>query len=325
MYHSVEEFLMTRSRPLCLLVLGIGLTTADSRTGGALMAQTSDARIRADHTTAIVLGVGTPAISAERSGTSVGIISGGWIYLFDAGAGVERRLFEAGKELAASGVKELGPVFLTHLHVDHTIGLAALYRYHQFDPSDPSMVLRVQGDSTLAVYGPSGIRELMDHLAGAFSPSAPGAGGGPGPEPKVQVHVVPRDGGEIYMDPRIIVTAFGVVHKGPGPWYGYRIQTPDRVIVISGDTRPTDALVDACNGCDILFHEVHGITYDPQKDPTALGHTSAAELGVIARRANPKLLVLYHQAPRDSKDDLISEIGKSFKGRVVYARDLNVF
>ena len=156
---------MTRSRRLCVLVLGIAFTTVAYRIGGALLAQTAlvaqtaDAGIRADHTAAIVLGVGTPAIAADRSGTSVGIISGERIYLFDAGAGVERRLFEAGKELVTSGVKKLGPVFLTHLHVDHTIGLAALYRYHEFDPSNPSMVLRVQGDSALAVYGPSGIRE----------------------------------------------------------------------------------------------------------------------------------------------------------------------
>jgi len=124
-----------------------------------------------------------------------------------------------------------------------------------------------------------------------------------------------------------VVTAFGVLHKGLGPWFGYRIQTPDRVIVISGDTRPTDAVVDACNGCDILFHEVHSIAFGPEGPVggAAAGHTSAAELGVIARRANPKLLVLYHQAYGDSKDDLISEIHKSFKGQVVYARDLDAF
>jgi ribonuclease BN (tRNA processing enzyme) len=318
---------MIRSLLLLLLVIEIGLMTTAPRTGGALVAQTTGAGVRANHTTAIVLGVGTPSITAERSGTSIGIVNGGWLYLFDAGAGVERRIFEAGKELVASGVKELGPVFITHLHVDHTIGLAALYRYHDFDPSDPSRVLRVNGNKTLTVYGPSGIRELMDHLAAAFSPRAPGAAGGPGAEPQVQTNAVPRDGGEIYRDPQVIVTAFGVIHKGDGPWYGYRIQTPDRLIVISGDTRPTDAIVEACNGCDILFHEVFGVAFGPQGPVGGgqAGHTSAAELGEIARRANPKLLVLYHQAFGYSKDDLISEIGKSFKGKVVYARDLDVF
>jgi ribonuclease BN (tRNA processing enzyme) len=275
---------------------------------------------------AIVLRVGTPTITVDRSGTSIGIISGGTLYLFDAGAGVERRIFEAGKELVASGVKELGPVFITHLHVDHTIGLAALYRYHNFDPSDPTRVLNF-GDSTFTVYGPPGIREVMDHLAGAFSPSAPGARGGPGREPTIQTRVVPAEGGEVHKDSRITVTAFNVIHKGTGPWFGYRIQTPDRVIVISGDTRPADAVVKACSGCDILFHEVHGVAYGPEGPVGggAEGHTSAAELGEIARRANPKLLVLYHQGFGDTKAALITEISKSFKGPVVYARDLDIF
>jgi len=315
---------MTRYLRCTALLIGIGCAAAQLRPGVA--AQTA-APINANSTTAIVLGVGTPTITAERSGTSIGIISRGWIYLFDAGAGVERRVFEAGKELTARGVKELGPVFITHLHVDHTIGLAALYRYHDFDPSDPSRVLRVDGNKTLTVYGPSGIRELMDHLAAAFSPRAPGAGGGPGAEPQVQTNVVPLAGGEIYKDPQVIVTAFSVIHKGAGPWYGYRIQTPDRLIVISGDTRPTDAIVKACNGCDILFHEVSAVAFGPQGPAggAQAGHTSAAELGEIAKRANPKLLVLYHQAFGYSKDELIREIAKSFKGKVVYASDLDTF
>jgi len=316
---------MTKSRRVRLLVIAIALIAA-ATAERALMAQIPDSGVREGHTTAIVLGVGTPTITAERSGTSIGIISGGWIYLFDAGAGVERRIFEAGEQLVASGVKDLGPVFITHLHVDHTIGLAALYRYHQFVPSNPTAVLGVQGDGALTVYGPPGIRELMEHLDGAFSPRAPGARDGPGRQPIIQTHVVPGEGGEIYKDSRITVTAFNVIHKGTPPWFGYRIQTPDRVIVISGDTRPTDAVVNACNGCDILFHEVHGVAYGPEGPVgAAMGHTSAAELGEIARRANPKLLVLYHQGYGDSKEDLISEISKSFKGRVVYARDLDMF
>jgi ribonuclease Z len=39
--------------------------------------------------------------------------------------------------------------------------------------------------------------------------------------------------------------------------YGYRFDTPDRSIVISGDTNPTQATIDACRGCDVLIHEVH--------------------------------------------------------------------
>jgi ribonuclease BN (tRNA processing enzyme) len=311
---------MTRSVRYAGLILS-ACVAAQGRPGIA-------APISATATTAIVLGVGSPELTAGTSGTSIGIISGGWIYLFDAGAGVERRMFEAGKELVARGVKELGPVFITHLHVDHTIGLAALYRYHQFNPSDPSKVLTIVGNRVLTVYGPPGVRELMDHVVAAFGPDGPGTSGGPPGSTQVQTRVVSRDGGEIYQDARIRVSAFAVRHKGAGPWFGYRIQTPDRVIVISGDTRPTTTVVDACNGCDILFHEVFSVAFGPNGPVggMAMGHTSAAELGEIARRANPKLLVLYHQVNSGSTDhDLIAEIGKSFKGKVVSSRDLDVF
>jgi ribonuclease Z len=39
--------------------------------------------------------------------------------------------------------------------------------------------------------------------------------------------------------------------------YCYRFDTPDRSIVISGDTKPSLATIDACNGCDVLIHEAH--------------------------------------------------------------------
>ena len=77
-----------------------------------------------------MLGVGTPNINATRSGTSIGIVAGGVLYLFDAGAGVERRLMEAGPKLAALRVGKLGPLFLTHLDPDHTLGLAGLLYYN---------------------------------------------------------------------------------------------------------------------------------------------------------------------------------------------------
>jgi ribonuclease BN (tRNA processing enzyme) len=56
------------------------------------------------------------------------------------------------------------------------------------------------------------------------------------------------------------------------------------------------------------------------------GHTSATELGEVARKANPKLLVLYHQGYRGESDaDLIGRIGAGFKGRILSARDLDVY
>jgi ribonuclease BN (tRNA processing enzyme) len=95
--------------------------------------------------------------------------------------------------------------------------------------------------------------------------------------------------------------------------------------VISGDTSPVDAVVDVCNGCDLLFHEVFGLAFGP-KGPTgdAQGHTSAEELGQIARRARPKHLVIYHDVNVPEKDGR-DAIAKSFNGKVTFANDLDVF
>ena len=115
----------------------------------------------------------------------------------------------------------------------------------------------------------------------------------------VDVHEIKP--GVIYKDENVTVTAIGVKHGSWDESLGYRFQTPDRVIVISGDTSPADSIVQACNGCDLPLHEVY--TQDPQHPMSAAWqtyfaafHTSTAELaGPIATRAKPKLLVLYHQ------------------------------
>jgi len=127
------------------------------------------------------------------------------------------------------------------------------------------------------------------------------------------------------------VIAFAVEH---GSWehaYGYRFETPDRTIVISGDTAPTDAVVEACNGCDVLVHEVYckaGLdqgsavwqSYHPAH------HTSSIELARIAEKARPKLLVLYHLLFLGcSEQQLLNEVRREYRGRVALGRDLAVY
>lgn len=266
----------------------------------------------------IVLGVGSPAINSERAGTGIAIAAGGTLYVFDAGPGVLRRLMEAQPKLAGWKVRQFGPLFLTHLHMDHTLDVPALYRYHLFAPDFGRYGQLVGGGESFTVYGPPKVDEFMNHVKAAFG--APAA-------PQIDTHVwSPSE--PPYRDSNVTVKAFRVQHKGEsiiGPAVGYRIELPDRVIVISGDTRPVDATVEACNGCDILFHEVFGLAFGPE-GPTgnAEGHTSAAELGELARRAKPKLLVLYHTLG-DSPDRLIARIKSTFGGPVRAARDLDEF
>jgi ribonuclease BN (tRNA processing enzyme) len=99
--------------------------------------------------------------------------------------------------------------------------------------------------------------------------------------------------------------------------------------VISGDTRASDAVVNACNGCDLLLHEVYSAERFTTRPPEwqayhAKAHTSTTELAALATRAKPKQLVLYHQLYWGTTDDaLVAEVVRAgFTGRVLSARDL---
>jgi ribonuclease BN (tRNA processing enzyme) len=100
--------------------------------------------------------------------------------------------------------------------------------------------------------------------------------------------------------------------------------------VISGDCGPSDAIVQACNGCDLLLHEVYSVA--GFKKRTSMWqkyhsnfHTSSVELGAIANKAKPKLLVLYHQLVWTSNEaELMQELQSVYMGPVKYGADLDV-
>ncbi len=97
------------------------------------------------------------------------------------------------------------------------------------------------------------------------------------------------------------------------------------MIVLSGDTSPSDAVVNACNGCDVLLHAV----YDGEN--TLAGsdlayftrfHTNARQLGELAERAHPRMLILYHQLFMGKRpDDLVRQVAATFRGPVKSARE----
>jgi ribonuclease Z len=128
----------------------------------------------------------------------------------------------------------------------------------------------------------------------------------------------------LFEDANLTVKAFEVPHGNGEHALVYRIDAPDRSIVISLDTSPGEALVNACNGCDVLLHEIGDPTMGPGPEYMAQFHTSPAELGDIANRAKPKLLLLYHSAVH-SQTDALREIGNGFHGPAIFVHDLDVF
>jgi ribonuclease BN (tRNA processing enzyme) len=136
--------------------------------------------------------------------------------------------------------------------------------------------------------------------------------------------------GLIHEDQNVSVEAFPVDH-GSWPAFGFKFHTPDRTIVISGDTAPTECCVEASRGCDVLIHEVYstaGFERYPlvwQKYHSSV-HTSSRELAEMASEARPGLLILYHQLFNGvTEEELLAEVQERYEGKVVSGRDLDVY
>jgi ribonuclease BN (tRNA processing enzyme) len=151
------------------------------------------------------------------------------------------------------------------------------------------------------------------------------------------IHAHEIEAGLFYTDRNVRVTAFRVRHAGLENAFGFRVETPDRTIVFSGDTAPTQSLLDNCHGCDVLIHEAYShATYDKVAPKWQAyrreNHTSSTELAELATRVRPGLLVLTHRvnigaamALPDPEDMLLQEVRRRYKGEVVTAHDLDVF
>ena len=270
----------------------------------------------------VILGSGGPPPDPDRSGPAVTVVSRGRAYLVDFGPGVVRRAVEASRK----GWPELGPrrlttSFLTHLHSDHTAGYADLIL-------TPASMARSQ---PLEVYGPPGLAKMTEHLLSAYDADLAERRRGKTEDQlsgyRVNAHeILP---GLAYEDGVVRVKAFQVDH---GRWkhaYGYRFDTQDRSIVISGDTRPADAVVEACDGCDVLVHEVYCEADLARAPPRGrryfkAHHTSTRELAGLARRARPGLVVLTHLLLAGcSGDDLLREMKQyGYVGSVAVGEDL---
>ena len=152
---------------------------------------------------------------------------------------------------------------------------------------------------------------------------------------KVNAHEIKA--GVVYKDANVTVTAFPTKHALES--YGYRFDTPDRSIVISGDTNPTQATIDACRGCDVLIHEANTLAWLAKRPETfqafaAKYHTSTTQLAELATRAKPRLLIVYHasivlrptvNSLASSPEELLKELQSRYAGKVVVGRDLEVY
>ena len=273
----------------------------------------------------VLLGTGTPIADPDRSGPSTAIVVGGASYLVDAGPGIVRRAAAAARRdsIDALRVANLRTLFLTHLHSDHTLGLPDVML-------SPAVLHR---KAALRLFGPPGTRRMATTLLDAYREDIDIRIHGLERGDSSAYRIIARDvmPGVIYRDTNVVVTAFRVSH---GSWrnaYGYRFDTRGRSIVISGDTGPSEAIVTACHGCDVLVHEVYSKKGFDRLDSLnrryhSTFHTSAIELGELAARARPKLLVLTHILFfGETTDEILAEVRSRYDGPVVIGTDLGVY
>jgi len=276
-------------------------------------------------TQVVLLGTGTPSADPERSGPATAVVVDDTPYLVDFGAGVGRRAAAAvAKGVSGLRVANLQVAFVTHLHADHTMGYADLI-----------ITPWIAGRNTpLQVYGPRGLKDMTEHVVAAYRVDLDNRMAERGAKSKlVEAHEIQP--GVVYRDAKVTVTAFSVPH-GNLVAYGYRFQTPDKVIVISGDTTPTDNVVNACNGCDILVHEHYSLASFARvaprwQDYRLRHHTSTKQLAELATKARPGLLILYHRANPGApntpppESEVVQEMNELYKGRWVSGHDLDVY
>ncbi|HEX7731070.1 MAG TPA: MBL fold metallo-hydrolase [Rhodanobacter sp.] len=273
----------------------------------------------------ILLGTaGGPTPKAARAAPASAIVVDGAIYVIDCGNGVARQMAEAGLDLGA-----IRDVFITHQHSDHNADYGNLLLLAWSGPLH----------SRVDTWGPPPLKamtRLFLQMNDYDIRTRIADEGRPRLAPLIVPHEITQPG-LVMRDARVKVTAALVQHPPVSPAFAYRFDCPDRSIVFSGDTRPSENLVALARGADVLVHEV---MYLPALDkliasePNATrlrehllaAHTSTEQVGRIATEAGVKTLVLNHFVPGGNPPvpDAVwhDAVARHFKGRVVVGRDL---
>lgn len=141
---------------------------------------------------------------------------------------------------------------------------------------------------------------------------------------------------QVFEDDRVRVTATLVDHRPTAPAFGFRFDTEDGSVVISGDTAPSDNLIALAQGADVLVHEVIDTEYvdrlvaqlderlrEPVREHLLASHTTIEQVGPIAERAGVRHLALSHLVPATVSKGRLQKAGRGFSGKLHAADDLH--
>ncbi len=266
-----------------------------------------------------LLGTGCPTPVMNRFGPSILVEAGDQKLIFDTGRGALLRLTQIKVR-----PKDIGGVFFTHLHSDHTVGFADLW-----------LTGWVNGrrEKPVQVWGPKGTVKMMSYLEQAFEydirirlydDNAPPEG--------VVIEAQDISEGVVYEKNGFNVTAFDVDHQPIKPAFGYWIDYAGRAVVLSGDTRISENLLKFAKGADLLIHEVVSpeslkrAEYGEERSKIIIAHhTTPEQAGEIFSKVKPRLAVYSHIVlPSATEQDLIPPTRKMYSGALELGEDLMV-
>ena len=265
----------------------------------------------------IILGSGSPLPDPARAGPSTLVRTATGDLLFDCGRGVLMRAASA-----ASGAGAFRALFLTHLHSDHITDLNDIFTMRwvtSFEP-DPLPVFGPRGSVSVlqaveAMLEPDIGYRLDHHDDLRWRPSAT---------------VTEVDGGVVFDDGVVRVTAAPTDHSPVRPTLGFRIDEGAESVVIAGDTVPCEGLDELCSGAGVLVHTV--VRRDlieqiglPRLNDVLDYHSSVSDAAQTATRNGVGTLVLTHlvPAPAPGTEQTWLDLAMAhFRGEVVLAADL---
>lgn len=270
--------------------------------------------VKADMLEVTLLGTGTPRPSIERFGPATLIEYKNDKYLFDVGRGATLRLAQLG--LNPSDINHL---FFTHLHSDHITGYADFWLTGWI----------WQRKHRLNIYGPVGTSDFVRYVYEAHSKDIEYRHTYSDlPTYNLQAISNDIDEGIILNKNGVKITAFRVDHGGVIDAYGYKFETSNYSVVISGDTTFSGNLVKYAKETDLLIHELAAISpelldQNPRLKKISQYHTSVEELISVINEVSPKRTILNHLLLiGETERKIESQLSKFFGKSVLVGKDL---
>lgn len=264
-----------------------------------------------------LLGTGSPIPDPMRAGPSTLVRSADSTILVDCGRGVLMRL-------AGAGVLPpmLSAVLVTHMHSDHLTDLNDVITTHWV--LSPESV-------TLPVFGPFGMRGVVDATLGALSAdigyrlahhadlTEP---------PSVEVNEV--EPGDAFAVGAMTVRVAATDHRPVEPTVAYRLEGDGRSVILGGDGVPCAGLDELCTGADAYVQTVIRADLVRQVPNTRFQdivdyHSTVEDAARTAARAGVRTLVLTHYVPPmppAQEDDWRALAAQHFSGDIVLGDDL---